>query len=213
MRRKGAAAFIVAALILLLIDIPAASTKIRVVDGPPSPPEPTAAKGICDDVWTVPGFKPRYLVYDKVVNGRLRFGPEVEGRRLDEVLQELRERLCTDPVLAVDLNQDFEGQLGQLRAGYRAHWIETLKRDEVKLITKDLLEYISSQRADARIVIYNGRYDSWHYTPGSSPTVIPSLGYQAAVSARHSTFLSFIAQDGTRHYWRLECGFQPSDLR
>jgi len=216
-RRKAAGIYYyvmaIAAALLLLLPFPSGRASIIFVEGPPgpsSPPEPPQAQGVCDDVWAVPGFKPRYMVYDKVVNGEERFGPEVKGRRVSEVLQELRERLCADPALAIDLNEDSEGELGQMDAAYRTHWAETLTTHETEVITEDLLAYLSTSRANARIETYNGDYGSAYYVPGASLVDVPRLKYLAGITPRHSTFLSFIAQDGKRHYWRLECGFQPS---
>lgn len=209
MRRRGMAAifwFAALAAALLLLLPQATATPPEPV---PPPPEPPVAVGICDDVWAVDGFNTRFMVYDVVVDSP-RFGPEVKGRQVSEVLDELRQRLCTDDALYVDLTRYAQNGFAAVTSSTRLAQIARVGTLTLKQRNTAVEEFMANVAAgNPRLTASNAAYASWFYRAGASRLDVPGVGVVTA-SPRRSDFLVWRTKNGER-ILRLQCGFQPTD--
>ncbi len=211
MRRRAAAAFKYAAMIaaaLLLLLPQATATPPEPV---PPPPVAPVAVGICDDVWAVDGFNTRYMVYDVVVDTP-RFGSEVKGRQVSEVVDELRQRLCTDDALYVDLTRYAQEGFAAVKSSTRLARIAEVGTWTLKQRNTAVEEFMATVAAgNPRLTASNAAYSSWFYRVGTSKLDVPGIGVVTAAPKR-SDFLVWQAKSGERTL-RLQCGFQPTSVR
>lgn len=210
MRRRAAAAFKYAAMIAaaLLLLLPQAT-----VTPPPAlpQPQPPVAVGICDDVWAVDGFNTRFMVYDVVVDTP-RFGPEVKGRQVSEVLDELRQRLCTDNALLVDLTRYAQSGFAAVNSSTRLARIADVSSWTLEQRSNAVEEFMADVMAgNPRLSASNTGYTTWFYRAGASRLDVPGVGVVKA-TPRRSDFLVWQTKTGERDL-RLQCGFQPSAER
>jgi hypothetical protein len=152
--------------------------------------------------------RPHYFVYDAVVR-KDHFGPEVTGRTAADVIEELRQRVCADPALLVDLvnHQKYGPQL-TVGGPRRTAEIQRLIRHP-RAWDQQVGRFIAHvQRGNPHLSSTNYPYFSWSYEPGASHTDIPRL--TGGISGpQFSVFLIYEGTGGSRML-RLECGFQPS---
>jgi len=211
MRRRAAAAFkyaamIAAALLLLLPQATATQPPM-----PPTPPESPVAAGICDDVWAVRGFNTRFMVYDVVVDTP-RFGPEVKGRQVSEVLDELRQRLCTDDALLTDLTRYTQEGFAAVNSSTRRARIARVGTWKLERRNTAVEEFMADVVAgNPRLTATNAGYTTWFYRAGASKQVAPSVGVVSSAPKR-SDFLVWQSKNAERTL-RLQCGFQPTAHR
>ena len=209
MRRRAAAAFKYAAMIAaaLLLLLPQAT-----VTPPPAlpQPQPPVAVGICDDVWAVDGFNTRFMVYDVVVDTP-RFGPEVKGRQVSEVLDELRQRLCTDNALLVDLTRYAQEGFAAVKSSTRLARIAkvgTWTLEQRSSAVEQYMEEVST--GNPQLVVTKAAFASWFYRAGESKLDVPGIGVVTSKPKR-SDFLVWRTKNGAGplQALRLQCGFQP----
>lgn len=211
MRRRAAAAFkyaamIAAALLLLLPQATATQPPM-----PPTPPEPPVTAGICDDVWAVDGFNTRYMVYDVVVDTP-RFGPEVKGRQMSEVVDELRQRLCTDDSLLVDLTRYAQDGFAAVKSSTRLAQIAKVGTWTLEQRNTAVEEFLANVAAgNPRLTVSNAAYTTWFYQAGDNKFDAPGIGVVKA-APRRSDFLVWQSKNAERTL-RLQCGFQPTAHR
>jgi hypothetical protein len=200
-------AALAAALLLLLPQATATPP-----EPPPLPPEPPVAAGICDDVWAVDGFNTRFMVYDVVVDTP-RFGPEVKGRQVSEVLDELRQRLCTDDALLVDLTRYVQDGFAAVKSSTRLAQIAKVGTWTLEQRSSAVEQFMSDVMADnPRLTTSNNAYTTWFYRAGASRLDAPGVGVVKA-SPRRSDFLVWQTKSGSERILRLQCGFQPTAIR
>lgn len=179
---------------------------------PPTPPEPPVAAGICDDVWAVDGFNTRFMVYDAVVDTP-RFGSEVKGRQVSEVLDELRQRLCTDDALYVDLTRYAQEGFAAVTSNTRLARIAKVGTWTLEQRNTAVEQFMATVAAgNPRLTASNAAYDSWFYRVGTSKLDAPGIGVVKA-APRRSDFLVWQTKNGSERILRLQCGFQPTVMR
>ena len=198
-------AAIAAALLLLL-------PQATVTPPPALPqPQPPVAVGICDDVWAVDGFNTRFMVYDVVVDTP-RFGPEVKGRQVSEVVDELRQRLCTDNALLVDLTRYAQDGFAAVKSSTRLAQIAEVGTWTLEQRSNAVEQFMAGVTAGSpRLTASDAGYTTWFYRAGASRLDVPGVGVVKA-SPRRSDFLVWQTKTGKRDL-RLQCGFQPSTER
>ena len=210
MRRRGMAAFfwIAALSAALLLALP------HILATPPAsaplPQEPPAAVGVCDDVWAVDGFNTRFMVYDAVVDTP-RFGPEVKGRQVSEVVDELRQRLCTDNALLVDLTRYTQDGFAAVKSNTRLAQIakvDTWTLEQRSNAVEQFMEDVAA--GNPRLTTSNAGYTTWFYRAGKSKLDVPGAGIVKA-TPRRSDFLVWQTNENSERILRLQCGFQPTD--
>ena len=209
MRRRAAAAFKYAAMIAaaLLLLLPQAT-----VTPPPAlpQPQPPVAVGICDDVWAVDGFNTRFMVYDVVVDTP-RFGPEVKGRQVSEVLDELRQRLCTDNALLVDLTRYVQNGFPAAKSSTRLAQIADVDTWTLEQRSSAVEQFMAEVSAgNPQLVVTKAAFASWFYRAGESKLDVPGIGVVTSKPKR-SDFLVWRTKNGAGplQALRLQCGFQP----
>lgn len=195
----------IAAALLLLLPQATATPPVSA----PLPPEPPVAVGVCNDVWAVDGFNTRYMVYDVVVDTP-RFGPEVKGRQMSEVADELRQRLCTDDALYVDLTRYAEDGFAATISSTRLKRIAEVSTWTLEQRSNAVEQFIEDVMAGSpHLTASNSDYTTWFYRAGKSKLDVPSVGIVKA-TPRRSDFLVWQTKTGERKL-RLQCGFQPTD--
>jgi hypothetical protein len=151
--------------------------------------------------------RPHYSAYD-VMAGPRTFGPAVAGRTTADVLAQLQQRVCYDPALLVDIGSYLRHGLALPNPVARRNAIEALVNNWPAW-DKQATALMAGLRLGAAVEHFTGKYRSWWYRRGESPSVIPGL--MAGEAPREaSDYLTFRKADGFRGFLRLQCGFQPA---
>jgi hypothetical protein len=151
--------------------------------------------------------RPHYSAYDAMAGPRT-FGPAVAGRTTADVLAELQQRVCYDPALLVDIGSYSRHGLASPNPVARRNAIEALVTNWPAW-DKQATALMAGLRPGAALKHLAGKYRSWWYQRGVSPSVIPGL-MSGEASRQTSDYLTFQKANGFRGYLRLQCGFQPS---
>ena len=174
----------------------------------PAAPRGPAAGAPCAASYGSNAFpRPHYSAYDPTAGPRT-FGPAVAGRTTADVLSQLQQRVCYDPALLMDLGRYLRHGLALPNPVARRNAIEALVTNWPAW-DKQVSALMAGLRQGATPKHLTGKYRSWWYQRGKSPSVIPGL-MAGEASRQASDYLTFQRPNGTRGYLRLECGFQPS---